>query len=195
MVKLAAFLRDFVFSRASLRFATDQRAVAAVEFGMVLPFLMIMAFGSIEVADGITIKNKLTHVTSSIGDLVAQSKVITDADMANLMNVTSAIMQPYPEAPLKVIVSGVLLDDNSNGTVLWSDAKNTTPLTVGSAYNVPTDLKNPNTFLVVSESSYVYTPSVAYLITGDIPLQDRFFLKPRLVAKVCRPPQTVQNCN
>jgi Flp pilus assembly protein TadG len=195
MVKLAAVLRDFVFSRASLRFATDQRAVAAVEFGMVLPFLMIMAFGSIEVADGITVKNKLTHVTSSIGDLVAQSKVITDADMANLMNVTSAIMQPYPEAPLKVIVSGVLLDDNSNGTVLWSDAKNTTPLTVGSAYNVPTDLKNPNTFLVVSESSYVYTPSVAYLITGDIPLQDRFFLKPRLVAKVCRPPQTVQNCN
>lgn len=195
MVKLAAVLRDFVFSRASLRFATDQRAVAAVEFGMVLPFLMIMAFGSIEVADGITVKNKLTHVTSSIGDLVAQSKVITDADMANLMNVTSAIMQPYPEAPLKVIVSGVLLDDNSNGTVLWSDAKNTTPLTVGSAYNVPTDLKNPNTFLVVSESSYVYTPNVAYLLTGDIPLQDRFFLKPRLVAKVCRPPQTLQNCN
>jgi Flp pilus assembly protein TadG len=178
-----------------MRFAVDRRAVAAIEFGMVLPFLMIMAFGSIEVADGVTVKRKLTHVTSSIGDLVAQSKVITNADMANIMNVTSAIMEPYPQAPLKVVVSGVLLDANSNGKVIWSDAKNTLPLTINSAYNVPNELKNPNTFLVVSESSYVYTPTVAYLITGDVPMQDRFFLKPRLVAKVCRPPQTATNCN
>jgi Flp pilus assembly protein TadG len=195
MVKLAKFLRDFVFSPAGLRFASDKRAVAAVEFGMVLPFLMIMAFGAIEVADGVTVKRKLTHVTSSIGDLVAQSKVITNTDMTNLLKVTSTIMQPYPEDSLKVIVSGVVLDGNSNGTVLWSDAKNTTPLTVGAVYEVPDALKNPNTFLVVSESSYVYTPVVAYLLTGDIPLQDRFFLKPRLVAKVCRPPQTATNCN
>jgi Flp pilus assembly protein TadG len=195
MVKLTAFLHDFVFSRAGMRFAVDRRAVAAIEFGMVLPFLMIMAFGSIEVADGVTVKRKLTHVTSSIGDLVAQSKVITNADMANIMNVTSAIMEPYPQAPLKVVVSGVLLDANSNGKVIWSDAKNTLPLTINSAYNVPNELKNPNTFLVVSESSYVYTPTVAYLITGDVPMQDRFFLKPRLVAKVCRPPQTATNCN
>jgi Flp pilus assembly protein TadG len=195
MVKLAASLRDFIFSPGSLRFAADRRAVAAVEFGMVLPFLMIMAFGSIEVADGITVKRKLTHVTSSIGDLYAQSKVVTNADMANILEVTTAIMVPYPEAPLKVIVSGIVLDSNANGTVLWSDAKNNTPLQIGAVYEVPTDLKMPNTFLVVSESSYVYTPKIAYLLTGDVTMQDRFFLKPRLVAKVCRPPQTATNCN
>ncbi len=195
MVKLAAFLRDFVISPGSPRFAADRRAVAAVEFGMVLPFLMIMAFGSLEVADGITVKRKLTHVTSSIGDLVAQSRVITDADMTNLMNVTTAIVKPYPEAPLKVVVSGILLDSNGSGTVLWSDAKNMAPLQIGAPYEVPVDLRMPNIFLVVSESSYIYTPKVAYVLTGDVTMQDRFFLKPRLVTKVCRPPQTVQNCN
>jgi Flp pilus assembly protein TadG len=195
MVKLAKSLRDFVISPRGRRFASDRRAVAAVEFAVVLPFLMIMAFGSIEVADGITVQRKVTHVTSSIGDLVAQSKVITNADMANIMKVTTSIIEPYPEEPLKVIVSGVVLDANSNATVLWSDAKNTDPLTIGSPVVIPNDLKAPNTFLVVSDTNYVYTPNVAYLISGSIPLNDRFYLKPRLVAKVCRPPQTAQSCN
>lgn len=195
MVKLREFIHRFVVSRASLGFAADPRAVAAVEFGMVLPFLMIMAFGSVEVADGITVKRKLTHVTSSVGDLVAQSKVVTNADMANILNVSSAIMKPYPETTLKITVSGITIDSSSNATVTWSDSKNGVPLPIGSPYPLPADLKVANTFLVVSESSYVYTPTVAYILTGDVPMDDQFFLKPRLTAKVCRPPQTSTNCN
>jgi Flp pilus assembly protein TadG len=195
VVKLKQLIHRLAGARSALGFAADPRAVAAVEFGMVLPFLMIMAFGSVEVADGVTVKRKLTHVTSSVGDLVAQSKVITNTDMANILNVSSAIMKPYPEATLKVTVSGVTLDNNANATVTWSDSKNGVPLPIGSPYPLPVNLKVANTFLVVAESSYVYTPNVAYLLTGDVPMADQFFLKPRLTAKVCRPPQTVTNCN
>jgi Flp pilus assembly protein TadG len=193
MVTLPA-LKTFV-ARAWTGFALDRRGVAAVEFAILLPILALLALGCVEVTDGLIIKRKLTHTTSSIGDLIAQSKIITDADMANIMLASTAIMRPYPEASLKVIVSGVLLDADSNGKVLWSDAKGTEPLQIDSTYDVPDDLKNPNTFLVISESSYVYTPRVAYLITGDVPMKDLFFMKPRLVAKVCRPPQTAQSCN
>jgi Flp pilus assembly protein TadG len=194
MVMPMAIARKFLASAARGRFVRDRRGVAAVEFAAILPLLLLLAFGCIEITDGLAIKRKLTHATSSVGDLYAQSKVVTDADKTNFLNVTSAIMKPYPEGPLKIVVAGVTLDANANPTVIWSDAKGTNPLQVGSVYPLPENLKVPNTFLVVSETTYTYTPRIAYLFSGDVPMKDRFYFKPRLTAKVCRPPQTPVNC-
>ena len=173
---------------------SDRRGVAAVEFAAVLPFLVLLALGTVELADGVTAKNKLTHVISSLADLVAQSKVVTNTDMTNILNSSSVIMDPFDGADLRVIVSGISVDANSNAKVLWSDARHTDPLQIGTAYVLPPDLKVANTFLVVAEGHYTYTPTAAYLLTGPIVLGDRFFLVPRLTSKVCRPPQTAQTC-
>jgi Flp pilus assembly protein TadG len=189
MVKLVANLISNL-----TRFASDVRAVAAVEFAAVLPFLVLLALGTVELSDGITAKQKLTHVISSTGDLVAQSKVITNTDMTNLMKAAAAIIAPFPDSKLKVIVSGISIDANANPKVSWSDGHNTDPLQIGTDYTVPPDLKVANTFLIVAEGSFTYTPTVAYVLSGDVKLQDRFFMLPRLVNKVCRPPQTAQNC-
>jgi Flp pilus assembly protein TadG len=126
--------------------------------------------------------------------LVAQSKVITNTDMTNILNASSVILEPFDKTQLKVIVSGVTVDANSDAKVTWSDARNTDPMQIGATYPLPNDLKVANTFLVVAEGSYGYTPVVAHVLSGTILMKDRFYVMPRLTAKVCRPPQTAQNC-
>jgi len=176
------------------RFAADRRGVAAVEFAAILPFLVLLAIGTVEIADGVTAKMKLTHVVSSLGDLVAQSKVITNTDMGNIMKASSVIIEPFDQNQLKVIVSGVSIDANAIAKVSWSDGHGTDPLQIGATYPLPPDLKVANTFLVVAEGTYGFTPVVARFLTGEITLRDTFYLMPRLTAKVCRPPQTAQSC-
>ena len=188
MVTPGAMVRGIFRWRTPARFIADRRGMSAVEFGMLLPFLVLIAFGTLEVSDGFAVKRKLTDITSTMGDLVAQSKVITNTDMANILDASSAIIWPYNGSTLKIIVSGVTIDTNNNAKVTWSDARNTTPLPVNSPYLLPPDLVVPNTFLVVAEITYTYTPTVAYVLSGDINMSDRFFLKPRLSTTVLRTP-------
>lgn len=169
------------------RLARDRRGVAAVEFALILPIIAMMAFGTVEVTDGWAIKRKLTHITSTLGDLVTQSKIITDADMKNILDASSAIIVPYDSSLLKIVVSGITIDTNAKATVKWSDARNATPLTKGATYTgLPATLQTASTFLVVAQITYNYKPSVFYVLTAAINFSDQFYLRPRLSQTICR---------
>ncbi len=64
--------------RHGRRFAGDRKGVSAVEFALILPLMLALYFGGIELGDALTIKRKVTRVTSSLSDLVTQSTTISD---------------------------------------------------------------------------------------------------------------------
>jgi Flp pilus assembly protein TadG len=173
-------------SRPCRRLLDDQRAVSAVEFALVLPIMVLLLFGGVELGDALTIDRKVTHVTSTLSDLVAQSKTITDADMATIFNAATWIMTPYSATTLKMKVSGINIDDTSKATVAWGYAQHDVALAKGAVVTVPAALLQPNTFLVLTEVHYPYTPDVGYVMTGTYDLTDKFYLRPRLSAKVCQ---------
>lgn len=172
--------------RSPRRLAEDERGVSAVEFALILPVLLMLYFGAVELGDALTIDRKVTHVTSTLSDLVTQTKVITDTDMTNIFNAATAIMTPYPDTSLRIKVTGVYMDANSKATVSWGYAKNDTALAKGTSFAVPTALVQASTFLVVTEVHYPYTPTIGYVMTGTYDLNDTFYLRPRLSDKVCK---------
>ena len=173
------------FSRCR-KLAADQRGLAAVEFALILPIMMLLLFGTVELGDALTINDKVNFVTSTLGDLVTQSKSITDTDMANIFDAAASIITPYPVNNLKMIVSGVNIDSSSKATVAWSYARNGTALVNGSSVSLPSALDLPSTFLVVSEVHYSFTPTVGYVMAGTYDLTSKFYLSPRVSAKVCQ---------
>ena len=64
------------------RFAADRSGVSAIEFAFILPLMLALYLGGIELGDAYSVKRKVTRVTSSLSDLVTQSKAISDADIA-----------------------------------------------------------------------------------------------------------------
>jgi Flp pilus assembly protein TadG len=168
------------------RFACDDRGVSAVEFALILPIMLLLFFGATELGDALAIDRKVGHVTSTLTDLVTQSKSITDSDMANIFNIAKSIMTPYSDSTLKMKVTGVWIDSSKNATVSWGYAKNDTALSKGASVTLPSSQVQASTFLVMTEVHYPYTPTVGYVMTGSYDLTDTFYLRPRLSDKICQ---------
>lgn len=170
------------------RFLRDRSGVSAVEFALILPLMLTLYLGGIQLSDALTISRKVTHVTSTLGDLVTQARSISNSDMSNILDVTAAVMAPYSSSPLQITVSGVTIDAQGKTKVVWSDALNATALSTGSTISIPDAIKENSSFLVTAEVHYPYTPTIGYVLTGHFDLKDQFFLRPRLSDCISRTP-------
>lgn len=174
-------------ARMAKRFGADQSGVSVVEFALILPIMLTLYFGAVELGDALTIKRKVTSVTSSLSDLVTQSKSVTDDDMKNIFNAAKTMISPYNEGKLKIKITGVKIDDDGKATVAWSDALNDTPFAKNSPITLPAAVSEDDSFLVTTEVHYDYTPTIGYVVTGSFDLNDQYYLKPRLSREVKRP--------
>jgi Flp pilus assembly protein TadG len=173
-------------SQLVARFAQDKRGVSAVEFAMLLPLMITLYLGTVEVSQAIGVDRKVTLTTRTVADLASQVQSINNADMTNMLNASAAVITPYDTSKLKVTVSAVGIDANGVATVTWSDTLNGTRRAVGSTVTLPTALNVASTNLIWSEVSYSYTPAIGYVITGTLNLSDQLYMRPRLSDAVAR---------
>ena len=161
-------------------FGRDRSGLAALEFALILPIMVVLYLGGFEVSEAFMINRKVTHMSSVLGDLVAQVDQISDAEMSNVLDAASAVMNPFPVDSLTIIVSGVTVDGDGVATVVWSDARNIAAYEAGASIVLPDGVTQPNTFIVVAEVHYLYTPTFGHTLTGSFDLHDEFYLRPRL---------------
>ncbi|MGE0847003.1 MAG: TadE/TadG family type IV pilus assembly protein [Flavobacteriaceae bacterium] len=185
MKKLSARIRE---RSALLRCWRTEDGVSAVEFALILPLLIALYLGGVELSHAITIDRKVTSMTSSVADLVSQAAVIENAEMQGIFNAVSAIMTPYPEAEARVVVSSVSVDSNGVARVSWSDGYHKTPRSVGSTITLPQGIAENNTTIILAEGEYTYQPQFGSAITGPLTVSDRFYLRPRVTDSILRVP-------
>jgi Flp pilus assembly protein TadG len=182
----------------------DCRGIAAVEFAVIVPVMLVMFFGVVEFSSGLSVNRKVTLAARTLSDLVSQSTNVLDTDLTNAGQAAKAIMTPYPPAPLKSQITELYVDPATKvARVQWSKA-----LTIDSSGNVtfgvsahapkdvvviPTDLQVGGTYVIWSEVSYVYVPAVGSVMakTG-VTLKDFTYTRPRQSACVTYP--TPGNC-
>jgi Flp pilus assembly protein TadG len=164
----------------------DERGVSAVEFAIILPLMVTLYLGGVEVSQAIAVDRKTTMVARTVADLSSQVSSINDAGMSKLLDAAGAVLAPYPVDKLKVTVTCVKIDANGKATVEWSDTKNGTARAKGSVVTLPGPLNVNNTYLIWAETSYTYKPTIGYVITGTLTLKDQIFMRPRLSDTVQR---------
>src|SRR3954468_10072088 len=104
------------FSLHARRLWTDIDAVAATEFAIVLPFMLTLYLGGVELGNGLAIGVKVSATSHSVADMVSQNTQITASQMLGILQASSAIMAPYPvkdaqgNSLMTVTVSGVSTD-------------------------------------------------------------------------------------
>ena len=166
--------------------AGDERGVSAVEFALLLPLMLSLYLGSVEISQGIGADRKVTLTARTICDLVSQVSSISNADMTNALNASSAVMVPYPIGNLKVTVSSVKIDATGKATIDWSDTLNGTARSKGSTVTLPAALNVVNSSLIWSEVQYTYKPVIGYVVSGTLTLKDQIYMRPRLSDTVTR---------
>jgi len=164
----------------------DQRGVSAVEFAMLLPLMLTLYLGAVEVSQGVAVDRKVTLSARSVADLVAQATSINTTDVDDILDAATAVTAPYLATNLKVTVSQVQIDADGKATISWSDAKSTTPRSKGQVVTVPAALNIANSYLIWGEVEYAYKPVIGYVISGTLTLKDQIYMRPRQSASVTR---------
>lgn len=171
----------------------DKRAVSAIEFSMILPFLLILLIGMEEVTGTLNYDRKVSRIANSVADLVAQAQTITPADLSAMMALGGKILDPYPDTNLETIVASVTFDEDGDPAVDWSySSKGGSPWAEGSTppIELPATVAAANTSIVVTQTNLNYVPTFSGLFTeyfsraSSIDLSDTYYLRPRLTDTV-----------
>ena len=174
------------FAQLARSLRRDERGVSAVEFAMLLPLMLSLYLGAVEISQGISADRKVTLTTRTVADLVSQVSSINNSNMSNSLNAASTVMAPFGSSNLKVVVSSITVDSSGKATVAWSDTLNGTARSKGSSVTLPAALNIANSSLILSEVQYAYKPTIGYLISGTLTLKDQIYMRPRLSDSVAR---------
>ncbi len=196
-------LSHFAGFHALRRLASRESGMAAVEFSLILPFLVVLWIGGVEVTQALSVDRRINNLASAIGDLSARSKQLSYSDMNNIFDIAPGAMFPYCQTKTECLSAGlamrltaVNIDGGGDAEVAWSRAQGTAPYGQGDDMNnlVPATLRIPGSQIIMAEVSYTYTPAIGYVITGDLDLDDRMFFVPRLTQYVKLCDNDGENC-
>ncbi len=176
------------------RFVRDARGVSAVEFAMVLPFMVALYLGTIELGNGFAAKFKATLAVRTATDLASQKSSISTSQMSTILDLSAYVMTPFPTSNMAITLSEITTNSSGQGTVVWSCSIGGTARTWGNSYTLPTNLQTANITVLLGEVTYPYTPGIGNVITGTINLQQSLYFYPRVSTTIAGPGSTVASC-
>jgi Flp pilus assembly protein TadG len=171
----------------------NEQGLAAVEFAFVLPILITMLLGLVELSQALACRADVTNMASTGADLIAQESSVTTADMQNVFNALNAMLFGFDTAQAKVTISSII-DDGSNGatgTVAWTCSTGADSHRVGDTVDLPqpvgggtNQIMTSGGSLVLSEITYQYNSPIAYFLVGTKYFNNSFYTHPRRVAQI-----------
>ena len=171
------------------RLGKETRAAAAVEFALVVPVLLILYMGTIEVSDLIAVDRRVNVIAGTMGDIVARADgCISNTNLTDYFKASEGIIVPYNKTPLKQVVTFLSVHATTGvATVTWSQAYNGgTAKTVNSVYALPTAMVDVSKgkWVVMAEGYYSYRPLLGWVVKTAINLHRVSYYVPRENASI-----------
>lgn len=174
------------------RFHHNAKGIASVEFALLVPILLALYLGSIEVSSVLSTSKRNARVASTVADLVTQQETVSKSDVNAILNIGSAIMYPYTTTKPRIMVVGVSIDSSfpRGGKIIWSRGMANGAFNGGfgtgynTDYTVPSKLIADGTFLINVTSEVDFQPLVTFMENGgrkitSFPLENSYWLRPR----------------
>ena len=165
--------------RTAARMLADRSGIAATEFAVIVPVMLVMFFGTVEFSSGVAVNRKVTLMARTLSDLTSQSTSVNDTDLTGFFAASKGIMTPYSSSPTQSTISELYVTPGSLVVkVMWS--RGYAPRATGSTITIPTELKVAGTYLIFSEVKYRYVPAVGKVMApAGVNLSDVAYTRPR----------------
>lgn len=126
----------------------NQDAVIAVEFALIMPLLLLLSFGTIEIVRYTDFNQKMDAGTSQLVNLINQNLNLSLNDLDIIMDATSEIIKPFDGA-LTITITAIQQNDPIPGSpadVMWQVGRD--------------GAKQPSRIAPDGEGSKVYIPGL-----------------------------------
>ncbi|MBZ9943524.1 pilus assembly protein [Mesorhizobium sp. BR1-1-13] len=174
----------------------DRRGIAAVEFALIVPILLIMYFITMEASQAIETSKKVSRIGSMVADLVTQQPTIVKADLDAIMKIGTSTLQPYNRSTPDITITAIQFttDTPPRVNVVWSRKVVNGVYSIGTALpattTVPATLRVAGTFLIRVESKLGYKPIITWsadssqtagltTVFNNISMGETYYLRPR----------------
>lgn len=160
---------------------SDASGVAAIEFAIIAPVLMVMTFGTFEMSRALIVHKRFQKAAAIVGDLVSRQEQLgtsyddAKAQLALMMSAAVQAMVPYSATPLQIGIYQFRAKstDATQTRVEWSYAYHDMPvqscsLTYTTNSLVPPNLLSKGDAAVIIDASYQYTPLLTNIIPGVV---------------------------
>jgi Flp pilus assembly protein TadG len=162
------------------RLGSDQRGIAAVEFALLAPVMVLLYCGVAELTMAMMAERRAAHTASVIADLVAQTPQITNSQLTDVLNVGGPILSPFPASVLKLRVTSVIADASASPKVSWSQGSGLGALAVNStAPGIPAGLLAAGDSVIKADVQYTFTSPLRIVMRNPVTFTDTYLLKPR----------------
>lgn len=113
------------------RAGTDRTAVAAVEFALLLPVVLMIYVYTVDFARGLEERQKIDRLAATISDVISQQrtdKPVASTTVSDLLAASSVLANPYGSNTLSVTTTVINLSFKADGSccdarVRWSLAQ------------------------------------------------------------------------
>lgn len=173
------------------RFIASTRAVAAIEFAIIAPMLLVMLIETYDIGNAVAVYMKVRSATFALASITNTYATGTfgmqATDMSDTMTKVSMVLAPYSSTPGTFTVSQIKATSASAAIVSWSYSLNGTAHTAGTSWTLPAQLTGASNnscnsypcYLVYAEVGYSYTPFLFSTFMSTISLNDNIYVTPR----------------
>lgn len=150
------------------RYCKAETGVAAIEFAIILPFMLLLYFGLLDLTGLVSANRRMTSTASIVADLVGQSNTtITTAKISDYMLVAGMINNPLPISGVKVRVTDYRL---SGGAAVqqWTQSSPSGPTCGAVSTSGMTNLMTAGNDIIVAQACMTYVPYIATFLGDSI---------------------------
>ena len=149
------------------KFLRAETGVAAIEMSFILPFLLLLYFGLLDLTGLVSFNRKITGVASSVADITSQNRIsVLKSNITDYMYANNMIMKPTPANMVTVKVYGYR-KSGATVSMIWQTSNGVGPgcsSTPNTAEMVP--LMAAGNDLIITQACMKYVPYVATFL-GD----------------------------
>lgn len=164
----------------------DARGMAAVEFAAIVPIILLMLVGTVEVSRAVAMDRRFGLVTTMVADLVAREEKMSSADLTAIYKIVNQVMSPYDSSSLKISVVPVKASpSDASKTRVYASTANRPSYNGGlqiskcSSYSLASSLIAKGASVIVVEASYTYKPIFMNYLFGSSAWTDKAYATPR----------------
>lgn len=169
------------------RFAGASKGLAAIEFAILLPMMVLLLFGSCDLIDVMIVNRRVQNVAASLADVVARDTEVSNAEMQGLWSSLSVLM--YPESAGQALDARItsLSIASNKATVVWSEGYNgLAPMAKNSVVSLPAGMMQNGSSLIMAETVYRYSSVLGFLFSGTVTMNYTSYRRSRLVDPIPR---------